>query len=150
MKLSEKSNYNYILSTFIILIAFIFNNANCIRFPDRVAQPAREQPDQQRLQTAVFALGSFWRSEAVFGCLPGVVRTTVGYSGGSKPNPEYRSFGDHAESVQVLVFNNFFLFLSILPKLLYLFKCLLNKCFYISYFYNSKEIRIHLCSMYFL
>lgn len=102
MKLSEKTNnYYYILSIFIILIAFLINNANCIRFPDRVAQPAREQPDQQRLQTAVFALGSFWRSEAVFGCLPGVVRTTVGYSGGSKPNPEYRSFGDHAESVQV-------------------------------------------------
>lgn len=131
MKLSEKTNnYYYILSIFIILIAFLINNANCIRFPDRVAQPAREQPDQQRLQTAVFALGSFWRSEAVFGCLPGVVRTTVGYSGGSKPNPEYRSFGDHAESVQVLVFNNLFLFLSILPKLLYFFMlrmCILSK-----------------------
>lgn len=46
----------------------------------------------------------------MFGCLPGVVRTTVGYAGGSKPNPEYRSFGDHAESVQVLVFVNLFYF----------------------------------------
>jgi peptide-methionine (S)-S-oxide reductase len=103
--ISERTtNSHYILSIFIILIAFIFDNANSIRFPDRVAQPARDQSDQQHLQTAVFALGSFWRSEAVFGCLPGVVRTTVGYSGGSKPNPEYRSFGDHAESVQVLIF----------------------------------------------
>ncbi|KAJ6378944.1 hypothetical protein OIU78_029040 [Salix suchowensis] len=36
-----------------------------------------------------------------FGCLNGVVRTTVGYCGGSKLNPVYRSLGDHAESVQV-------------------------------------------------
>lgn len=37
----------------------------------------------------------------MFGCLNGVVRTTVGYCGGSKLNPVYRSLGDHAESVQV-------------------------------------------------
>ncbi|CAJ2635743.1 unnamed protein product [Trifolium pratense] len=101
-RISERTtNSHYTLSIFIILIAFIFDTAQSIRFPDRVAQPARDQSDQHHFQTAVFALGSFWRSEAVFGCLPGVVRTTVGYSGGSKPNPEYRSFGDHAESVQV-------------------------------------------------
>ncbi|PNX82507.1 peptide methionine sulfoxide reductase a5-like protein [Trifolium pratense] len=100
-RISERTtNSHYTLSIFIILIAFIFDNAQSIRFPDRVAQPARDQSDQHHFQTAIFALGSFWRSEAVFGCLPGVVRTTVGYSGGSKPNPEYRSFGDHAESVQ--------------------------------------------------
>ncbi|KAM7260510.1 hypothetical protein ACFE04_011183 [Oxalis oulophora] len=42
----------------------------------------------------------FWRSEAIFGCLDGIVRTSVGYAGGSKANPEYRSLGDHAESVK--------------------------------------------------
>uniref|UniRef100_A0A453QLA7 Peptide methionine sulfoxide reductase A5 n=3 Tax=Triticinae TaxID=1648030 RepID=A0A453QLA7_AEGTS len=51
--------------------------------------------------TAVFALGSFWRSEAVFGCLHGVLRTSVGYAGGSKANPEYRNLADHAECVKV-------------------------------------------------
>jgi peptide-methionine (S)-S-oxide reductase len=51
--------------------------------------------------TAVFALGSFWRSEAAFGCLPGVIRTSVGYAGGSKANPEYRNLADHAECVKV-------------------------------------------------
>uniref|UniRef100_A0A0E0L7I9 Peptide methionine sulfoxide reductase A5 n=1 Tax=Oryza punctata TaxID=4537 RepID=A0A0E0L7I9_ORYPU len=51
--------------------------------------------------TAVFALGSFWRSEAAFGCLPGVIRTSVGYAGGSKARPEYRNLGDHAECVKV-------------------------------------------------
>jgi len=50
---------------------------------------------------AVFALGSFWRGEAVFGCLPGVVRTRAGYAGGAKQNPDYHSVGDHAEAVEV-------------------------------------------------
>ncbi|GFY80444.1 peptide methionine sulfoxide reductase family protein [Actinidia rufa] len=71
-----------------------------IRFPDRISQTPNDSPNRT-LKTATFALGSFWRSEAVFGCLDGVVQTTVGYAGGSKPNPEYRSLGDHAESVQI-------------------------------------------------
>ncbi|KAL5704304.1 peptide-methionine (S)-S-oxide reductase [Ranunculus cassubicifolius] len=58
--------------------------------------------NQSPLKTAVFALGSFWRSEAAFGCVNGVVRTTTaGYAGGSKINLEFRSLGDHAESVQI-------------------------------------------------
>lgn len=50
---------------------------------------------------AAFALGSFWRGEAVFGCFPGVVRTRAGYAGGSKQSPDYHSVGDHAETVEV-------------------------------------------------
>ncbi|KAG0601645.1 hypothetical protein M758_11G128900 [Ceratodon purpureus] len=52
-------------------------------------------------RVAAFALGSFWRGEAVFGCLPGVVRTRAGYAGGAKVNPDYHSVGDHAEAVEV-------------------------------------------------
>lgn len=52
-------------------------------------------------RVSAFALGSFWRGEAVFGCLPGVVRTRAGYAGGSKQNPDYHSVGDHAEAVEV-------------------------------------------------
>ncbi|XP_027345544.1 peptide methionine sulfoxide reductase A5 isoform X2 [Abrus precatorius] len=100
MSVLETKHY-YVGKVFTILLVFFLGNAHCIRFPDRVSQPGRDPPDQQRLQVAVFALGSFWRSEAVFGCIPGVIRTTVGYAGGSKSNPEYRSLGDHAESVQV-------------------------------------------------
>lgn len=96
-----------VFSVLIVLFLILVDNALCIRFPDRVAPPALHQSDQQRLQVAVFALGSFWRSEAVFGCLPGVVHTTVGYAGGSKSNPEYRSLGDHAECVKVPSFSNF-------------------------------------------
>ncbi|OWM88916.1 hypothetical protein CDL15_Pgr020870 [Punica granatum] len=84
----------------ILLMASFLDGAQCIRFLGRISEQPKEPPNQS-LKTAVFALGSFWRSEAVFGCLHGVVRTTAGYAGGSKTNPEYRSLGNHAESVQV-------------------------------------------------
>ncbi|KAL8151979.1 hypothetical protein V2J09_021787 [Rumex salicifolius] len=79
------------------------NIASGIRVADQISDlPAKErQLTNQSLKTAVFALGSFWRSDAVFGCLNGVVRTTVGYSGGTRLNPDYRRLGDHAECVQV-------------------------------------------------
>ncbi|KAL5558636.1 hypothetical protein UlMin_034847 [Ulmus minor] len=89
---------NWRLLMLLLLSTLAAERALCIRIPDRIPEPA---PTNHPLKTAVFALGCFWRSEAVFGCLNGVVRTTVGYAGGSKINPEYRSLGDHAESVQV-------------------------------------------------
>ncbi|KAK6922620.1 Peptide methionine sulfoxide reductase MsrA domain [Dillenia turbinata] len=85
---------------FSIIALAIADIALGIRFPDRISVPNLD-PSSQPLKIAVFALGSFWRSEAAFGCIRGVVRTTAGYSGGSKSNPEYRSPGDHAESVQI-------------------------------------------------
>ncbi|XP_052195070.1 peptide methionine sulfoxide reductase A5 isoform X2 [Diospyros lotus] len=89
------------ITCFCIVSILLVDRASSIRFPDRISQVPTKNSPNQPLKTAVFALGSFWRSEAVFGCLDGVVRTTAGYAGGSKANPEYRSPGDHAESVQI-------------------------------------------------
>jgi hypothetical protein len=33
--------------------------------------------------------------------MDGVVRTRVGYSGGQKEHPTYRSIGDHSETLQI-------------------------------------------------
>lgn len=87
----------------VLYLLLLTDTALCIRFPDRVSTSINDELGRP-LKAAVFALGSFWRSEAVFGCLNGVVRTTVGYAGGSKTNPEFRNLGDHAESVQVSSF----------------------------------------------
>ncbi|XP_046441812.1 peptide methionine sulfoxide reductase-like isoform X1 [Daphnia pulex] len=38
----------------------------------------------------------------VKGCASGVIRTRVGFSGGAKPNPTYRSLGDHTETTEVV------------------------------------------------
>jgi peptide-methionine (S)-S-oxide reductase len=52
-------------------------------------------------ETATFALGCFWGPDAEFGARDGVVRTRVGYAGGTTPDPTYHDVGDHSETVQV-------------------------------------------------
>ena len=67
-------------------------------------QPApldRRAPPAEELETATLALGCFWGPDARFGVVPGVVRTRVGYAGGSRERPTYRALGDHIETVQV-------------------------------------------------
>ncbi|KAM7524084.1 hypothetical protein LguiA_013986 [Lonicera macranthoides] len=100
--LSERSPFHshQILCFCLLTILLAADRTLAIRFPDRLSENPKDLSNQP-FKTAIFALGSFWRSESVFGCLDGVVRTTVGYAGGSKTNPEYRSLGDHAESVQI-------------------------------------------------
>jgi peptide methionine sulfoxide reductase msrA/msrB len=56
-------------------------------------------------QVAVLASGCFWGTEYHFAKLPGVLKTTVGFSGGQVGNPSYREVCDgvtgHLECVQV-------------------------------------------------
>ena len=50
---------------------------------------------------AVVACGCFWSLDDHFMSLPGVVRTTVGYTGGSSSSPTYGDVGDHAEAIVI-------------------------------------------------
>jgi peptide-methionine (S)-S-oxide reductase len=59
-----------------------------------------QAPDPDELETATFALGCFWGPDARFGSVNGVVRTRVGYAGGTKEDPTYTSIGDHTEAFQ--------------------------------------------------
>lgn len=52
-------------------------------------------------EKATFAMNCFWEPDPLFGVAPGVLRTRVGYSGGTKPNPTYEDLGDHTESIEV-------------------------------------------------
>jgi peptide-methionine (S)-S-oxide reductase len=58
------------------------------------------------LETAVFGMGCFWGAERIFWRLPGVYSTSVGYAGGTTPNPTYEETCSgrtgHAEVVQVV------------------------------------------------
>src|SRR5437588_6812891 len=57
-------------------------------------------------QTAVFAGGCFWGTQAVFERVKGVLKTAAGYSGGSAETATYRQVitetTGHAESVEVI------------------------------------------------
>ncbi len=61
----------------------------------------RNAPSSDETETLTVGIGCFWGPDAEFGSLDGVVRTRVGYAGGTKPAPTYHSLGDHTEVVQV-------------------------------------------------
>lgn len=57
------------------------------------------------LETAIVAGGCFWCLQGPFEALPGVMRVTVGYTGGSKADPVYEEVGrgttGHYEAVKI-------------------------------------------------
>jgi len=69
--------------------------------PSDIRRYDKAAPGSRETSSAVFALGCFWGPDAKFGALEGVVRTRVGYAGGSTSQPTYRSIGDHTESLLV-------------------------------------------------
>lgn len=72
-------------------------------------QSATPQPvDASKIaktEKAIFALGCFWCAQSDFDKVPGVVKTIVGYDGGTYPNPSYKlvSSGqtNYAEAIEV-------------------------------------------------
>src|SRR6202044_2502744 len=53
-------------------------------------------------EKAILAGGCFWGVEELIRQLPGVVSTTVGYTGGDVPNATYRNHGTHAEGLEII------------------------------------------------
>ncbi len=58
-----------------------------------------------KTEKAILAGGCFWGVEELFRTLPGVIKTDVGYSGGTAPNPDYKlvstGLSGHAESIEI-------------------------------------------------
>jgi methionine-S-sulfoxide reductase len=51
---------------------------------------AAQNPSPAETRTAVFAGGCFWCIQPAFDKAPGVIKTVVGYCGGTEPNPTYK------------------------------------------------------------
>src|SRR3954449_384313 len=57
-------------------------------------------------QVALFGLGCFWGAEEIYWQVPGVWSTSVGYAGGTTPNPSYEEVcsgaTNHTEAVRIV------------------------------------------------
>src|SRR5882724_8761732 len=85
----------------LILAAAFITQAAAASFPT----PATDVAPAKGTQTAVFAGGCFWCTEAVFEQIAGVQKVISGYAGGDKKSAHYEMVGSgkthHAESIQI-------------------------------------------------
>lgn len=66
-----------------------------------ISEMDKELIKNRKMETATFGMGCFWGPEARFGSLQGVIRTRVGYAGGTTIAPTYKTIGDHTETVEI-------------------------------------------------
>jgi len=64
-------------------------------------KPYIDNDEPEEAKTATFSMGCFWGPDSLYGAVPGVISTKVGYAGGNKDNPTYHRLGDHTETVQM-------------------------------------------------
>src|SRR5438876_8057105 len=62
---------------------------SCIAFALTITQVAAQSSSAATTRTAIFAGGCFWCIQPAFDKANGVIKTVVGYCGGTEPNPTY-------------------------------------------------------------
>ncbi len=100
----KKSFVPLVVATLLIVLGIAWaGDRGTPGLPERKPE---EMENVKNLQTATFAGGCFWCTEAVFQELKGVYKVTSGYIGGSVKNPTYEQVcsGEtgHAEATQIL------------------------------------------------
>ena len=85
----------------IFLNVFGSNSA----FAKTIAETSAKKNSNVKTEKIALAAGCFWGTEEFFRKIPGVVKTEVGYTGGTTNNPKYEEMADdhtgHAEAVMI-------------------------------------------------
>ena len=88
---------DYFLVALIVTFAVLSLNSSVLA----VDIPLDQELKTVGSETAALALGCFWGPDASFGALEGVIRTRVGYAGGTTESPSYQMIGDHTETIEI-------------------------------------------------
>ncbi len=88
----------------IIIFAILISATACTNADDKSKHVDKEIMSNT-IDTAIFASGCFWCTEAIFQELNGVEKVESGYIGGEKPNPSYEEVctgnTGHAEATRI-------------------------------------------------
>ena len=81
------------------------NTRHCVNSISLNFKPDTQMDNPAKTETAIFAGGCFWGVQHYFDKAPGVIKTVVGYTGGTKANPTYKEVCSHTtghvEAIQV-------------------------------------------------
>jgi peptide methionine sulfoxide reductase msrA/msrB len=82
------------------------NTRYCVNSISMDFIPAEQRQAKPKTERALFASGCFWGTEYYFQRAPGVISTTVGFTGGRTENPTYKQVSTgrtgHAETTEVI------------------------------------------------
>lgn len=93
---------------FVFLHALLISAAGCnaANHPNEKTEKMNKENPASNTDTATFANGCFWCTEAIFQDLKGVYQVTSGYTGGKLKNPTYKEvctgLTGHAECLQII------------------------------------------------